>query len=101
MDRTLTYAVADLALDEGLALRCGCRVRTFGRADLAALVGHDARLHLIGLRRELWCPHCGEPVRLGKCGDNLTVCGLGERLQCPCPHGAEPVEYEREPRCHG
>jgi hypothetical protein len=61
VDRTLTYTVADLALDEGLALRCDCRVRILGRAELATLVGRDARLHLIGLRRELWCEHCGEP----------------------------------------
>ena len=61
MDRALTYTVADLALDEGLALRCDCRVRTFTRAGLATLVGRDARLHLIGLRRELWCRDRGEP----------------------------------------
>jgi hypothetical protein len=61
MDRTLTYTVGDLASDEGLALRCDCRIRIFGRAELAALVGRDARLHLIGLRRELWCQDCGEP----------------------------------------
>jgi hypothetical protein len=36
-----------------------------GRAKLAALVGRDARLHLIGLRRELWCEHCGEPPFYG------------------------------------
>jgi hypothetical protein len=61
MDRAFTYTVADLASDEALALRCDCRVRIFGRAKLAALVGRDARLHLIGLRRELWCRDCGEP----------------------------------------
>ena len=61
MDRALTLTVADLALDEGLALRCDCRVRILGRAELAALVGRDARLHLIGLRREMWCRDCGEP----------------------------------------
>jgi hypothetical protein len=65
MDRTLTYTVADLASDEGLALRCDCRVRTYGRSELAALVGRDARLHLLGLRRELWCPACGEPPFYG------------------------------------
>ena len=61
MDRALTFTVADLALDGGLASCCDCRVRILGRAELAALVGRDVRLHLIGLRRELWCPHCGEP----------------------------------------
>jgi hypothetical protein len=61
VDRVLTFTVADLASDEGLALRCDCRVRILGRAELAALVGRDARLHLIGLRRELWCEHCVEP----------------------------------------
>ena len=65
LDRTLTFTVADLALDEGLALRCDCWVRILGRAELAALVGRDVRLHLIGLRRELWCPHCGEPPFYG------------------------------------
>ena len=61
VDRVLTFTVADLALDEGLALQCDCRVRILGRAELAALVGRGARLHLIGLRRELWCRDCGEP----------------------------------------
>ena len=67
MDRALTFTVADLALDEGLALQCDCRVRILGRAELAALVGRDARLHLIGLRRELklWCEDCGEPPFYG------------------------------------
>jgi hypothetical protein len=61
MDRAFTFTVADLALDEGLALQCDCRVRIFERAELAALVGWDVRLHLVGLRRELWCSYCGEP----------------------------------------
>jgi hypothetical protein len=61
MDRTHTYTVDDLASDEGLALRCDCRVRTFGRVELATAVGRDARLHLLGLHRELWCRFCGEP----------------------------------------
>ena len=65
LDRTLTFTVADLGSDEGLALRCDCRVRILGRAELAALVGRDARLHLIGLRRELWCQFCGEPPFYG------------------------------------
>jgi hypothetical protein len=61
----LTYTVADLAADQALRLPCACRVRTFGRAELVALVGPDARLHLIGLRRELWCQDCGEPPLQG------------------------------------
>jgi hypothetical protein len=65
MDPSFTYTVGDLASDEALALRCDCRVRTYGRASLAALVGHDARLHLVGLRRELWCRACGEPPFTG------------------------------------
>jgi hypothetical protein len=65
MERALTYTIADLASDEELALRCDCRVRTYHRAELAALVGHDARLHLVGLRRELWCRLCGEPPFTG------------------------------------
>jgi hypothetical protein len=65
MDRTLTYTVTDLASDEAIRLRCDCRVRTYGRAELAALVGRDARLHLIGLNRELWCRECGEPPFIG------------------------------------
>jgi hypothetical protein len=61
MDRSLTYTVAELAVDEAVALRCTCRVRTFGRAALVALVGRDARLGTIGLRPELRCQGCGEP----------------------------------------
>jgi hypothetical protein len=61
MDPCFTRTVADLARDEAVRLRCGCRVRTYGRAELAALVGRDARLHLAGLNRELWCRECGEP----------------------------------------
>jgi hypothetical protein len=61
MDASMTYTVADLAPDEAVRLRCDCRVRTFRPAELAALVGAGARLHLIGLERELWCRECGEP----------------------------------------
>ena len=61
MDRSFTYTVADLALDESVKLRCDCRVRTYSRAELAALVGLDARLHLVGLHRAPWCGDCGEP----------------------------------------
>jgi hypothetical protein len=65
MDPALTYTVADLAADQGLRLPCACRVRTVGKAELVAMVGPDARLHLIGLRRELWCRECGEPPLQG------------------------------------
>jgi len=65
MDRTLTDTVADLALDEAVRLRCDCRVRTYGRAELAAQVGRDARLHVVGLNREIWCGACGEPPSTG------------------------------------
>ena len=65
MDRTLTYTVGDLASDEAVRLRCDCRVRTYSRAELAALVGRDARLHLVGLHRTLWCGDCGEPPFTG------------------------------------
>ena len=61
MDRAYTYTVADLASDEEVRLRCDCRVRTYSRGELAALVGWDARLHLVGLHRPLWCGECGEP----------------------------------------
>jgi hypothetical protein len=61
MDPGLTYTVADLAPDEAVRPRCGCRVRTFRAAEPAALVGAGARLHLIGLERELRCRECGEP----------------------------------------
>jgi hypothetical protein len=61
MDRAFTYTVGDLARDESVKLRCDCRVRTYGRAELAALVGLDARLHVVGLHRTLWCGECGEP----------------------------------------
>jgi hypothetical protein len=40
-------------------------LRTFARNELVSLVGPDARLHLIGLRRELWCTECGEPPLQG------------------------------------
>jgi hypothetical protein len=66
MDRTFTYTVADLASDEALRLPCACRERTFTRAELLALVGADARLHLIGLHREVWCARCGEPPLTGQ-----------------------------------
>ena len=65
MDRSFTYTVADLARDAAVRLRCDCRVRTFSRAQLAALVGRDARLHLVGLHRVLWCGECGEPPFTG------------------------------------
>ncbi len=65
MDPSFAYTVADLARDESVRLRCDCRVRTYTRAELAALVGLDARLHLVGLRRSLWCGDCGEPPSTG------------------------------------
>ena len=65
MDPSFAYTVADLAHDEAVRLRCDCRVRTYTRAELAALVGLDARLHLVGLRRALWCAECGEPPFTG------------------------------------
>ncbi len=55
MEPSLAHTVADLAADEAVRLRCDCRVRTYTREQLAALVGRDVRLHLVGLRRELWC----------------------------------------------
>jgi hypothetical protein len=61
MDPSFTLTVNDLALDEAVRLQCGCRVRTYRRAELTALVGRGARLHLIGLNRVLWCRECGEP----------------------------------------
>ncbi len=65
MDPSFTYTVEDLALDEIVKLRCDCRVRTYRSAEPAALVGRDARLHLVGLHRALWCCHCGEPPFTG------------------------------------
>ncbi len=61
MDASFTYTVSDLARGENARLRCHCRGRTYTRAELAALVGRDARLHLVGLHRTLWCGGCGEP----------------------------------------
>ena len=60
MDPSFTYTVEDLALDEAVRLRCACRVRFYSRADFIALVRRDARLHLVGLNRTLWCAECGE-----------------------------------------
>jgi hypothetical protein len=65
MDPSFAFTVDDLALDEQVRLRCDCRVRTYRRSELAAAVGRDARLHLSGLRRELWCQNCGEPPFTG------------------------------------
>ena len=65
MDPAFTYTVADLARDESVRLRCDCRVRIYTPAELAALVGRDARLHLVGLRRALWYGDCGEPPFTG------------------------------------
>lgn len=65
MDPAFAYTVADLSQDESVRLRCGCRARTYSRAELAALVGCDARLHLVGLNRILWCAECGEPPFTG------------------------------------
>ncbi|MBU8541249.1 hypothetical protein [Falsiroseomonas tokyonensis] len=59
------YTVAFLARDEAVRLPCACRVRTLARKDLVALVGRGERLHLLGLRRELWCSRCGEPPMEG------------------------------------
>ncbi|WP_270933680.1 hypothetical protein [Falsiroseomonas oryzae] len=66
MDPALTFTVSDLADDDAVQLPCACRVRTFTRDHLAALVGRDARLHLLGLRRELWCRDCGEAPFVGR-----------------------------------
>ena len=59
MDPAFAYTVADLARDESVKLKCDCRVRTYSRTELAAMVGLDARLHLVGLHRTLWCGDCG------------------------------------------
>ena len=48
MDRTLTRVLAKLARDGCVMVRSDCRVRTHSRAELVALVGLHARLHLIG-----------------------------------------------------
>jgi hypothetical protein len=60
MDPALAFTVADLAPDELVRLPCACRIRSYDRRALIGLLGRDARLHLIGLRRELWCDECGE-----------------------------------------
>jgi hypothetical protein len=65
MDPAFSFTVADLAADQAVRLPCVCRIRTISRARLVALVGGDARLHLIGLHRELWCDACGEPPLQG------------------------------------
>jgi hypothetical protein len=65
IDPALTWTVAHLATDEALRLPCSCRVRTLPRRQLVSLVALGERLHLIGLRRELWCEECGEPPMVG------------------------------------
>ncbi len=59
MDPAFTYTAADLAPDEALHFPCACGARVLTRKELVALVGADARLHLIGLHSELWCRECG------------------------------------------
>jgi hypothetical protein len=66
VDPAFHFTVADLAEDEAVQLPCACRIRTFDRDELAALVGRDVRLHLIGLCRELWCQDCGEAPFRGR-----------------------------------
>jgi hypothetical protein len=66
VDPAFHFTVTDLAEDEAVQLPCACGVRTFSRARLACLVGRDARLHLIVLRRELWCRDCGEAPFRGR-----------------------------------
>jgi hypothetical protein len=51
--------------DSGAVRIRSARLRTLSRRDLVALIGRDARLHLIGQRRELWCGDCGEPPLTG------------------------------------
>jgi hypothetical protein len=65
MDPAFTFTIEDLAKDQALRPPCAYRVRTFPRRALIALVGRDARLHLIGLCWELWCSNCGEPPFIG------------------------------------
>ncbi|MGG5823996.1 hypothetical protein [Falsiroseomonas sp. HW251] len=82
MEAAATLSVSDLARDEGLAFRCFCGTRTFRRDDLVALVGADARLHLIGLRRELWCRACREPPLDGP----IVVRSISWRHVMPVDH---------------
>ncbi|WP_372624736.1 hypothetical protein [Falsiroseomonas sp.] len=67
------FTVADLAEDEAVQLPCACGVRSFGRDELARLIGRDARLHLIGLCRELWCRDCGEAPFRGRTVQRVVV----------------------------
>jgi hypothetical protein len=48
MDRSFTHVLANLARDGCVMVGSNCRVRTHSRAELVALVGLHARLHLIG-----------------------------------------------------
>jgi hypothetical protein len=73
MDPAFRFTVADLAADEAVQLPCACGIRTFDRDELAALVGRDVRLHLIGLRRELWCRDCGEAPFRGRAVQRVLV----------------------------
>ena len=75
MDPSFTYTVADLAQGERVKLKCDCRVRTYTGAEPAALVGRNARLHLVGLHRTLWRGECGEPQGDAVRGD-VTRAGL-------------------------
>jgi hypothetical protein len=64
-DPAFGFTVEHLAQDQALRLPCACSVRTYSRRNLVALVGHDVRPHLIGLRRELRCRDCHEPPLTG------------------------------------
>jgi hypothetical protein len=64
-DPALTWTVAHLAKDDAIRWRCACRVWTLPRRRLAQMVGPGERLHLIGLRPELWCEACGDVPMVG------------------------------------
>jgi len=80
-DPALNWTVAHLAADDVIRWHCACQVRTLPRRRLVRLVGQGERLHLIGLRRELWCDACGDVLLVGQ-----HVRGAAHEFEQPSRH---------------
>jgi hypothetical protein len=95
MDRSSTHTVPDLARDERVRLHRDCLTRTYSRAELAALVGLDARLHLVSLNRTLWCARCGEAPFIG----GLTAAVPSARAAAARALALKRQPNQNAPRC--
>lgn len=98
------HTLSDLAVDEAIRLRPACRPRTFTRERLVRLVGADARLHILGLRREPWCRTFGEIPMTGRIvpAPIGEACGGGPgSADVPTVSGTpRPGTRDRQPRRH-